>query len=195
VPPPDWSGPPEEWPFQTSTGQMIDGINWALSVADREDGRYAGHVDTRNIAVIGHSCGGLQALEASYDSRVTTVVVLNSGLFDDGDPYMQRFSVDRSMLADLRVPTGYFIGGEGDVAYANATKDWPLLDVASVMANLAVGHEATYQMPGGGPFAEAPLAWLRWQLQGDMEAAAMFRGPDCGFCDHQEWTLKKRGVD
>ena len=98
-----------------------------------------------------HSCGGLQALEASYDRRVTTVLVLNSGLFDDGDPYMQRFSVDRSMLPGLRVPTGYFIGGEGDVAYANAMKDWPLLEVASVMANLDVGHGATYQMPGGGP--------------------------------------------
>jgi hypothetical protein len=196
LPPPERSGAPEEWPpFQTSSGQMIDGINWALSVADREDSRYAGHVDTRNIAVMGHSCGGLQALEASYDRRVTTVLVLNSGLFDDGDPYMQRFSVDRSMLPGLRVPTGYFIGGEGDVAYANAMKDWPLLEVASVMANLDVGHGATYQMPGGGPFAAAPLAWLRWQLQGDMEAAGVFRGPDCGLCDHPEWKLEKRAID
>jgi len=192
APPPDRSGTPEQWPpFETNTGLMIDAINWGLSVSDRE-GVLFGKVDTDNIAVMGHSCGGLQALEASYDRRVSTVLVLNSGLFDDGDPYMQRSSLDRSMLPGLEVPTGYFIGGETDIAYANAEKDWPLIEVPAVNLNMDVGHGATYQMPGGGPFAEAPLAWLKWQLKADAEAAAMFLGENCGFCNRDDWSIKKK---
>ncbi|MDG2175596.1 MAG: hypothetical protein P8M72_05640 [Gammaproteobacteria bacterium] len=195
-PPPDRSGTPEQWPpFATSTGDMIDGLNWAISVSDREGTELAGHVDTSHIAVMGHSCGGLQAIEASSDKRITTTLVLNSGLFDDGDPYMQRFSMDRSFLDTLYAPIGYFIGGETDIAYANAEKDWPLIKVPSVNMNLDVGHGATYQMPGGGPFTEAPLAWLKWQLKNDEEAVAMFRGEDCGFCNHIDWQLKKRHID
>lgn len=192
APPPDRSGTPEQWPpFETNTGDMIDAINWGLSVSDRE-GVLFGKVDTDNIAVMGHSCGGLQALEASHDRRVSTILVLNSGLFDDGDPYMQRSSLDRSMLAGLEVPVGYFIGGETDIAYANAEKDWPLIQVPAVNMNMDVGHGATYQMPGGGPFAEAPLAWLKWQLKADAEAAAMFLGENCGFCNRGEWSIRKK---
>lgn len=194
--PPERSGPPEQWPaFATSTGQMIDAMNWALSMSDREDSAFAGHIETGKIAVMGHSCGGLQALEASYDSRVSTVGVLNSGIFDDGDPYLQRFSLDRSMLASLKVPVGYFIGGETDIAYPNAMKDWPLISVPSVMANLDVGHGATYQMPGGGPFARGPLAWLKWQLKNDQDAAGEFLGENCGLCRDNDWQLIKRGLD
>jgi len=57
-----------------------------------------------------------------------------------------------------------------------------------------VGHGATYQMPGGGPFAEGPLAWLKYQLKGDKEAAAMFVGEHCGLCESAEWQIKRHGL-
>ena len=74
-------------------------------------------------------------------------------------------------------------------------KDWPMIAVPSVMLNMDVGHGATYQMPGGGPFAEAPLAWLKWQLKNDQEAAAMYKGESCGFCNHNEWRMEKHSID
>jgi hypothetical protein len=58
-----------------------------------------------------------------------------------------------------------------------------------------VGHGATYQMPGGGPFAAGPLAWLQWQLRDDAAARAMFVGEHCGFCTDNDWTLRRHFSD
>ena len=107
---------------------------------------------------------------------------------------MRRHELKRSILDEMHAPIAYFIGGESDIAYLNAEKDWQALqtlELAAINANMDVGHGATYQMPNGGPFARGPLAWLQWQLKGDAQARAMFVGDDCGFCSASDWTLRR----
>ena len=60
---------------------MIDAINWALAENDRPASKYAKHLNSRKIAVMGQSCGGVQAIEVAADRRVTTAMIWNSGLF------------------------------------------------------------------------------------------------------------------
>jgi hypothetical protein len=126
---------------------------------------------------------------------VSTVLVLNSGMMPtDADQYMLRHDVERAILQDMHAPIAYFIGGETDIAYANAEIDWQelqALELPAINANLDVGHGATYNQPNGGPFAVGPLAWLKWQLQDDADSRAMFVGEGCGFCASTEWRLRR----
>jgi len=43
---------------------------------------YYRKLDTSKVAVFGHSCGGLQALEIAPDPRVKTVLVVDSGILN-----------------------------------------------------------------------------------------------------------------
>jgi dienelactone hydrolase len=189
------SADPAEWPpFETHYSQMFDALEWITAENDRQGGPFQDKVSVDRVAVMGHSCGGLQAVKASVDPRVTTALVLNSGMMADDDQYMIRHELERSILDDMHAPIAYFIGGESDIAHANAEVDWQALqglDIAAINANLDVGHGATYHMPNGGPFARGPLAWLEWQLKADARAGAMFVGDDCGFCTDSEWSLRR----
>jgi dienelactone hydrolase len=196
-PPPRQQRPenPAEWPpFETRHTQMLDALDWITAENAREGSLFFGKVATDRVAAMGHSCGGLQTVKVATDPRITTAVVLNSGMMTDDDQYMIRHDVKRSILTRMHAPIAYFIGGGKDIAYRNAEDDWRELQqlaVPAINANMDVGHGATYHLPNGGPFASGPIAWLQWQLKGDGQARARFVGEDCGFCDGKTWRLKR----
>ena len=201
TPPPRLQRPenPAQWPpFETRHTQLLDALDWVTAEDRRAGSALSGHVATGKIAVMGHSCGGLQTIKASIDPRITTAVVLNSGMITDDDQYMVRHDVKRSILTRMHAPIAYFIGGEKDIAYANAEVDWKELQalrIPAVNANLDVGHGATYGEPGGGTFAAGPIAWLQWRLQDDAKARAQFVGERCGFCSGSPWRLRRHLID
>lgn len=186
---------PAEWPpFETSWKQMFDALDWITAENTRKGSAFNGKVMTDKVAVMGHSCGGLQTVKASTDPRITTAVVLNSGMITDDDQYMVRHELKRSVLDQMHAPIAYFIGGETDIAYANSETDWKDLQtrqIPALNAQMDVGHGATYSQPNGGPFVSGPLAWLQWQLKGDAKARAMFVGENCGFCSGDVWRLRR----
>jgi dienelactone hydrolase len=190
---------PAEWPpFETRYSQMFDALEWLSAENDRRGSEFFDHVAVDKVAAMGHSCGGLQTVKASVDPRISTAVVLNSGMMPDGDQYMIRHELERSILNEMHAPIAYFIGGETDVAYENAEADWQELQqltITAVNANMDVGHGATYSQPNGGPFASGPLAWLKWQLQGDEDARRQFVGNGCGFCSASDWKLRRHFPD
>jgi dienelactone hydrolase len=190
---------PGEWPpFETHYSQMFDALDWITAENGRQASAFYDKVAADRVAVMGHSCGGLQTIKASVDPRITTALVLNSGMMPDGDQYMVRHELKRSILDEMHAPIAYFIGGESDIAYANAEVDWGELrelDIVAVNANMDVGHGATYNQRNGGPFASGPLAWLQWQLRDEPAARAMFVGESCGFCAGSDWLLRRHIPD
>ena len=85
-----------------------------------------GRLDTEKIAVMGQSCGGLQALEVSGDPRIKTTVLLNSGVFK-GDQKLPGLTVTKETLKSLHAPIAYFIGGPSDISYPNAIDNFALI--------------------------------------------------------------------
>jgi dienelactone hydrolase len=203
----------------TRSSQLLDAVDWAVAENARPGSEFYGKVDTTKVAVMGHSCGGLQAMEVSTDPRVTTTILLNSGILGPRPPAQPAPppadpnaapapprggtaprpgmpAVTKDQLAKLHAPIAYFVGGKSDIAYNNAADDFAKIDsVPVVFANQDVGHyPATFLDPRGGAWGEGVSAWLKWQLQGDQTAARMFTGATCGLCRDPKWTIEKKKV-
>ncbi|MFB9317664.1 alpha/beta hydrolase [Cryptosporangium minutisporangium] len=173
---------------QTSASWLTQSIDWAVRENSRLGSKYRGKLDTTKIAVMGQSCGGLEAIEVSGDRRITTTVVWNSGLFGTGT---------KLALRNLTRPVAYLNGGPTDIAYANAVDDFgklPASTPAFFGALNGAGHYGTFGQPNGGEFAVVGTAWLDWQLKGSQTAAAQFVGPACGLCQDADWEVRQRNL-
>ncbi|WP_371432789.1 hypothetical protein [Novosphingobium sp.] len=183
--------PPRPTPDETTAGQLVAAIDWAVR-ADRA-GSFKGRIDTTRIAVMGHSCGGLQAIVAGADPRVKTVMVMNSGVYNRGNTGISGVPVTKDDLRKLHTPVAYILGGPTDIAYPNGTDDVNRIDHVPVFyGNLPTGHGGTYQMVNGGEYARVGVAWLDWQLKGSKRAGAMFAGDPCGLCAGTGWTVVRK---
>src|SRR5690606_6572651 len=63
----------------TTPAQLIAAIDWAIAENARPGGKHKDTLDTAQVAVMGHSCGGRQALAVSSDPRVKTSVIVSAG--------------------------------------------------------------------------------------------------------------------
>ena len=68
----------------TKSAQLLEALDWATAENKRQDSKYYQKLNPSKFAVFGHSCGGLQALEVSPDPRVTTTLVMDSGVVTPG---------------------------------------------------------------------------------------------------------------
>jgi uncharacterized protein len=194
-PPPSPGGPlpePRRTPDETSVSGMLAAIDWAQR-ANAGEGPLAGKVDSSRIAAMGHSCGGLQALAAGADPRVTTVVAFASGVYNRPSSGLSGVQIGKDDLAKLHTPVAYVIGGPEDIAYPNASDDFGRIKhVPVVLANLPVGHGGTFRLANGGDWARVGTAWLDWQLKGDAQAARWFVGSGCRLCTTYGWSIQRK---
>ena len=176
---------------------LLDAVDWAARQnADRSSPLYR-KIDVSKVAVMGQSCGGLQALAVSPDPRVTTSVIMNSGVLPATGPVRGATlsNATKDTLTRLHAPIAYVIGGPTDIAYPNAEDDFARITAVPVFkANLNVGHGGTYRQPGGGWFGEVAVRWLDWQLKGSADAGRWFAGSDCRLCTEPVWSVQKKGM-
>ena len=194
TPPPAAAAPgaPPKLTVRTTTAQVEQGLEQALA-ANRAPGVWRDRLDESRVAVSGYSCGGLQALAIAGDPRVKAVLILHSGVFNNGSP-IQGLQVDKSVLKTLHTPVLYLLGGKSDIAWPNGTDDVARIDsVPALLASHDVGHGGTFNQSNGGEEAQVTREWLDWQLLGDTEAAKAFVGSDCGLCRNPQWTVSLKG--
>jgi hypothetical protein len=190
--------PGETRPSFTYAKQLIHAIDWAIAENSRSGSPYFGKIDTAKIAVFGQSCGGLQAIDAAHDPRVSTLGVWNSGIFPaQGRSWqMAAAHADKADLATLKGSVLYVSGDQGDVAFDNAEDDYARINHIPVFRAWRdkTPHAGTYREPNGGAFGQVAVAWLDWQLKGDENAGRMFAGRDCGLCTKPEWHVARKNI-
>ncbi len=178
----------------TRSDQLLAALDWITAENAAATGRYAGRVDTAQVAAMGMSCGGLQAIEISGDPRIRTSVICNSGVLPEPSQMKLMPALTKDDLRDFHAPVLYIMGGPTDIAYNNAMDDFARLDhVPVAMTNLDVGHGGTYARPHGGEFTPVALAWLDWQLKGRAEASGMFLGEDSELARDPRWSIQLKG--
>jgi len=183
-------------PAATHPSQMFDAMKWAAAENERAASKYYKHLNMGKIAVMGQSCGGVQAIEVAADSRITTAVIWDSGLFAQPSDMGGGKTLSKRDLESIHVPMAYITGDSSDIAFENANGDFDYLKSIPVFRGWerGIGHGGTYQQPNGGEFSGVAVAWLNWQLKGDQHAASMFRGPDCGLCVNPKWVVKTKNL-
>jgi hypothetical protein len=183
-------------PPPTTAEDLKEALDWALAEDGRGGSKFNSLIARDALAVAGHSCGGLQALEIGADPRVKTVLVHNSGIFNTPAPGRGGMSLTKDALDKLHTPVIYLLGGPTDIAYANGTDDFARISrVPVVLANLPVGHGGTFSQPMGGAVAHVAVDWLEWQLRADQAAARTFVGENCRLCSGTDWTIQRKGIE
>jgi hypothetical protein len=219
------AGQPPRFPTfkQSKTSELFETMDWAKNQNEAKGNPYYGKLDPTSIAVMGQSCGGLQALVAAEDPRVKTAVILNSGIIRNlaampggpppgpgapagaappPGPAMPPVSQmvlpgNVDTLKKLHTPVIYIIGGPTDIAYQNAESDFADINNGLPLFNANLkdaGHMGTFWQPHGGKFAETATQWLLWQLKGDQKAKTVFAGEDCGLCRQAEWKVQRKNM-
>jgi len=175
------SGQGSSFTTSSTDKDMSDSIDWA--VKNPAAAKYS--IDTDKIGTAGQSCGGIQALHVgSQDSRVKLITLFNSGSLN---------AKDTAMAKQVKVPIGYFLGGSGDIAYANGEKDYQILppNIPALVASINSGHMGTYFQANGGTYGKAAVAWFNWQFKNDSAGKALFLSPGSALTT-DGWTIKSR---
>jgi hypothetical protein len=180
------------------TEQQIESMDWAEKQNADPQSPYYKKIDLKNIAVAGMSCGGLQTLFNCADPRIKTLMICNSGLFNQQNANQAVGGMPmppKEKLKEIHTSIIYILGGETDIAYGNGMDDFHRIShVPACAANFPVGHGGTYRQPHGGEFTVVALAWLQWQLKGDKKASKMFLGKDCELSKRKDWTIEKNAL-
>ncbi len=177
----------------THARQLIEALDWIIAQNGSAGSAYFGKIDTRKVAAMGMSCGGLQAIEISRDPRITTTVVCNSGVLPTPSPLRGMPSLSKDALKTYHAPVLYIIGGPKDIAYKNAMDDFAQVrHVPIVMTNFDVGHAGTYSRPHGGEFTPVALAWLDWQLKGQADKSREFLDEASGLRRDPRWKVEAK---
>ena len=187
----------DEWykgPMSRSE-QQIESIDWAIAQNDDPESPFYQKIDVKNICVSGMSCGGLQTLFNCADKRIKTLMICNSGLFNQQNAAQAVGGMpmpSKEKLKEIHTPIIYILGGKEDIAYENGMDDFHRIShVPACAVNYPVGHSGTYREPHGGEFTVVALAWLDWQLKGLKQGEKMFKGKKCDLSKRKDWTIER----
>lgn len=151
-------------PIRTEASALTKAVDWAIAENGRAGSPYAGKLDTKKIAFMGHACGGVQAMEASSDPRTVTTVLLNAAATFTLDPSAAHKAAIAS-FEGLRDDSDVLEVGDANFAKAQAA-GWSMFRAALV----GLSHDGAYAGPDRR-WSKAVIAWLDWQLKGDGDAA------------------------
>ena len=193
-----WELDDEKSSLKTNDAKSLVNIalNWLEKENQRTGSEFYQTVNTQNVAAMGYSCGGVQALlmGALGEKRIKTVVGMNTGIFKEEGPLSGM--IQKADLQKLSTPIIYMLGGEADDAAPNGRDDFKVINhVPVVLATYpSVGHLATYQDHQGGAFGQMARTWLDYQLKGKKQYENLFRYSDKGN-DFEGWEITQKGFD
>ncbi len=176
---------PEGAPRRQATApELAAAIDWAQAENARAGSPLKGRIATRQVAVMGQSCGGVLAIALGADPRVGTIGVFNSGVQASGT----------DVLAKLHGPVLLINGHERDFMMARSKATYEAIGnlPAFYGSRHGAGHTATMYHPGGGEFANVATNWVLWQFKGDARAGAMFAGAQCDLCINANWEVQSK---
>jgi hypothetical protein len=152
--------------------EMLRSLDFMLAANDDPTSPYYQLIDTDKIGSMGHSQGGVGALNASADPRVKVTILFNGGT-EASKPF-------------LALSGDFDIGGGTD----------PTPFVSQVSSAPKSAYLWYHQVPQTGNFSghltlmlepervvEAAMHWWRYMLQGNAESREFFVGPNCTLCN------------
>ena len=169
--------------------QFLGYLTWAIAENDKPCSAYYQKLETTKIAADGFSCGGLMAENVSDDPRFTAIGITSSGLM----------GANAALYQGIHTPFKIMNGGSSDIAYENGLRDYQQISALGkpvvYFSKTSAGHGGDLNQ-GRGDFNLVNLAWLNWQLKGDMGATgkAFLHGSTCEFCTDSGWDYMSANI-
>ncbi len=183
-----------------TAAKMTAAVDWILAESKREGSSYYGAIDSSRIAMAGFSCGGLIAIQAAMDPRVTALLIESSGILKDPPPggipnIPQMSAVKKEDLAKLHTPVIYILGGPEDIAEPNGLDDFQHIQQVPVFVadQPGAGHGGLISVPNAEG-TKVEIDWLNWQFNHDEIAGSTFIGPNCELCRDFRWEVHRKGI-
>lgn len=168
---------------------FLDYITWAIAENAKPCSAYYQSLETTKIAADGFSCGGLMAENVSGDPRFSAIGITSSGLM----------GANEGLYDKIHTPFKIMNGGPDDIAYENGLRDYEEISSRGkptlYFSKTSAGHGGDLGQ-ARGDFNRVNLAWLNWQLKGDLGATGkgFLSGSTCGFCTDSGWDYKSANV-
>ena len=165
-------------------------VTWAIAENQKSCSAYYQSLDATKVAADGFSCGGLMASGTAGDPRMTTYGITSSGLT----------TPDQNFYKSIHTPVKILLGGSADIAYDNGERDYDNISGLGIPVILfsksGAGHGGDLGAKNGGDFTKVNLAWLNWQLKGDLTATGkgFLVGSSCTFCANSTWEVKSKNL-
>jgi dienelactone hydrolase len=175
---------------RTTAADQATAIDWAVEQNAKAGGAFARMLDTERVVAAGNSCGGITSLAlAGMDPRVRAVFVLSGSSVGPTATREQAAEV----MDKVKVPVGFAVGGEEDLANPQARQDYDLLadGIPAYVASRATGDHITVSTDVEilGEVAEIAVNWIAFAVSGDEEArdALIHRPPD-------QWAVQVKSL-
>jgi alpha-beta hydrolase superfamily lysophospholipase len=138
------------------------------------------------VATTGHSQGGGGAVMAGTDSRVDATAPIQPNATGLGVTSSSHSRQNGPML---------LLSGSADTVVPPNLQQQPIYNNANVPVFWATRSGASHFEPtnNGGDFRGITTAWFLYKLKGDTEAATLFEGSNCGFCNASGWDVQRKG--
>ena len=172
-----------------SGAAFLDYITWAIAENGKSCSAYYQSLETTKIAADGFSCGGLMAENVSGDPRFTAIGITSSGLM----------GANAALYDKIHTPFKIMNGGSSDIAYENGLRDYQQISSRGkpivYFSKTSAGHGGDLGQ-ARGDFNRVNLAWLNWQLKGDMGATGkgFLHGSTCQFCTDAGWDYMSANI-
>jgi hypothetical protein len=153
--------------------EMLAGLDQVARWNGQSGHPLSGAVNLERVGATGHSQGAYGAVAAGGDERVDTVFPLQGGNRAANVESAIFFAGGSDAVVSPRLVRSGFSGSRVPAAYA---------ELRGASHFVPVGN--------GGGFRGPSTAWARAELAGDAQAAALFRGGDCGLCRDGQWTFE-----
>ncbi len=182
--------------------ELTRAIDWITQQAATQSSPYFNKLDVTKIAMGGQSAGSLATFAAANEPRLTTTLHINGGTYNR-DAAKNLIKPAFFICGDDPATTGGDGTWESDAARPNCEADFMTATVP-VWYGVVIGSSHTTVIDNPLNMSMSPLkvyylassvAWLRWQLAGDLTMKALFVGPDCGYCKQpMVWEVKQKDL-
>jgi hypothetical protein len=168
---------------------FLDYVTWAIAENGKSCSAYYQSIETTKVAADGFSCGGLMAENVSSDPRFTAIGFTSSGQMSANDAFYDK----------IHTPFKIMNGGSSDIAYENGLRDYDEISSRKIpivyFSKKSAGHGGDLGQ-ARGDFNRVNLAWLNWQLKGDMGATGKgyLNGSTCQICTDSGWDYKSANL-
>jgi dienelactone hydrolase len=181
---------------RTTAADQAKAIDWALAQDTRSGGPYQGRFDVNQIAAAGNSYGGVTSLAlAGTDPRVRGVFVLSGSSVGPTATRDQAAAV----IDKVTQPVSFVVGGDEDVASAQAGRDYDLLaeGIPAYLARRATGDHVTVSTDPDilVDAAEIGINWFDLVLAGNETARRNLTENACASFKSGTWSAEAKNLD